>query len=257
MYRRSYRLLTIDLDDTLWPCGPAIAAAEQALYDWLRLVAPRLTDIYDPASLRLHRGQLMANLPDMAHDLTRVRRESLSALLTEQGYSETLADEAVDLFRQHRNRVEPYRDVMPALSRLSDRYLLVSVTNGNAEVDQTSLSGLFHLSLSAADVGAAKPDPALFIRALDWAGAEPGQCLHIGDDPVRDVEAACQFGIDTVWVNRRGSSWPEGLEPPTFEVTRLDELCNILRACTAGAKRNRIGSDHQPPKKPQTCPRKV
>ena len=228
--RRPYRVLTIDLDDTLWPCGPVIAAAEQALYDWLCLVAPRLTDVHDPASLGEQRRQLMISSPDLAHDLTRVRRESLRVLLTGHGYPETLADQAVDLFRRHRNRVEPFREVKAALTRLAKQYLLVSVTNGNAEVDRTPLSGLFHLSLSAADVGAAKPDPALFRGALEWAGFDAGQCLHIGDDPVRDVEAARRFGTDTAWVNRGGSSWPEGLVPPTYEVNHLGELCDILRA---------------------------
>ena len=230
MYRRPYRLLTIDLDDTLWPCAPVISAAEQALYDWLRVVAPRLADVHDPASLREQRRQLMIGSPGLAHDLTRVRRESLSVLLTGLGYRETLADEAVELFRRHRNRVEPYAEVRTALTRLSKHYLLVSLTNGNAEVDRTPLCGLFHLSLCAADVGAAKPDPAIFRHALEWAGVDARQCLHVGDDPVRDVEAACRFGIDTAWVNRRDSSWPEDIEPPTFEVNGLDELCDILRA---------------------------
>ncbi len=229
MHRRSYRLLTLDLDDTLWPCGPVIAAAEEALYDWLREVAPRLTDRHDPTSLREQRRQLMIRSPELDHDLTRVRLESLEGLLIEHDYPAALAGEAVGLFRRYRNQVEPYTDVQPALARLSARYLLVSVTNGNAEVDQTPLNGLFHLSLSAADVGAAKPDPALFRHALEWAGVEPRQCLHIGDDPVRDVDAACRFGIDTAWINRGEASWPADLEPPTFEVAHLGELCDILR----------------------------
>ena len=224
MRRRSYRLLTIDLDDTLWPCGPVIAAAERALYDWLSAVAPRLTAAHDPASLRAHRGRWMTGAPEQAHDLTRVRRESLRVVLAEHGYPRTLADEGVELFRRHRNRVEPYAEVEPVLRRLLDRYLLVSVTNGNVQLERTPLRGLFHHSLSAADVGAAKPDPALFRRALEWAGVDPAQCLHIGDDPLRDIEAAGRLGIDGVWVNRSGSTWPEGVRPPLLEVSDLGEL---------------------------------
>ena len=34
---RAFRLLTIDLDDTLWPCAPTIKRAEAVLYAWLEL----------------------------------------------------------------------------------------------------------------------------------------------------------------------------------------------------------------------------
>ena len=34
------RVLTLDLDDTLWPVGPTLVRAEQMLHDWLRAQAP-------------------------------------------------------------------------------------------------------------------------------------------------------------------------------------------------------------------------
>ena len=30
------RAITLDLDDTLWPVGPTLVAAERVLSDWLR-----------------------------------------------------------------------------------------------------------------------------------------------------------------------------------------------------------------------------
>jgi len=42
---------------------------------------------------------------------------------------------------------------------------------------------LFHHALSAAAVGAMRPDPALFHAALGRAGVEPADALHVGDDP--------------------------------------------------------------------------
>ena len=76
----------------------------------------------------------------------------------------------------------------------------------------------------AADVGAQKPDPALFLNALEWSGTPPGDALHLGDDPYRDVEAARHLGMQAVWVNRSGKPWPDELEPPTVEVADLVEL---------------------------------
>jgi putative hydrolase of the HAD superfamily len=102
------------------------------------------------------------------------------------------------------------------------------VTNGNSEVARTPLRGLFHRSLTAAEVGAAKPDPAMFAAALDWAGVEPVRALHLGDHPYLDVQAARDIGMQAVWVNRDGASWPSDLDPPSAEVTDLGALKSRL-----------------------------
>jgi putative hydrolase of the HAD superfamily len=222
------RLITVDLDDTVWPCAPVIQAAEQALYAWLSEHTPRLTERFGPDALREHRRALMGARPEIAHDVTAVRLLSLRTLLLEMDYDGALADAAIDLFRRYRNRVEPYADVAPVLARLRDRHRLVAVTNGNADVQETPLRGAFHHALSAAEAGAAKPDPALFELAMRVAGAEPAETLHLGDDPVRDIEAARRIGISAVWVNRAAQPWPEALAPPLLEVQDLHQLARWL-----------------------------
>ena len=218
------RLLTIDLDDTVWPCYETIRRAEDALFAWLEQRAPRLAEVHDQASLRLHRKGIARDNPSIAHDLTAVRHTSLAVLLQELGYGVALADEAMDLFLDHRNRVEPYSDSAPALRELGERYRLVSVTNGNSDVSRTPLRGLFDLCLTAAEVGAQKPDPALLTRALEWAGIDPEQAIHVGDDPLLDVDTARRIGMTAVWVNREGKPWPDSLEPPDLEVVDLGQL---------------------------------
>jgi putative hydrolase of the HAD superfamily len=222
------RLITMDLDDTVWPCAPVIQAAEAAVTAWLAERTPGLTERFDADALRAHRQALMAERPEIAHDVTEVRLLSLRALLEELEYDLALADAAMALFQRHRNLVEPYADVLPVLTRLRERHRLVAVTNGNAEVHATPLRDAFHRALTAAEAGAAKPDPALFRMAMDWAGASPEETLHVGDDPVRDVEAARQVGIPAVWVNRDGQSWPQALPPPVLEVKDLHGLAQWL-----------------------------
>jgi FMN hydrolase / 5-amino-6-(5-phospho-D-ribitylamino)uracil phosphatase len=224
------RLITIDLDDTVWPCAPVIQAAEAALIAWLSDQAPRLVERFDPAALRDHRRRLMLARPEIAHDVTAVRLLSLRVLLEELEYDIALADTAMDLFRRHRNRVEPYADVPAVLARLRQRHCLVALTNGNADLAETPLRDAFHRALTAAEAGAAKPDPAMFRLAMDWAGVGPDATLHVGDDPVRDVEAARRLGIAAVWVNRTAQAWPEELAPPSLEVSDLHGLDHWLEA---------------------------
>jgi len=92
------------------------------------------------------------------------------------------------------------------------------------------LDHLFTASVSAADVGAAKPDPAMFQAACASLGLRPGDLLHAGDDPVRDVHAARRFGARAVWVNRNAAAWPDDLPRAHHEIESLDALSDILGA---------------------------
>ncbi|WP_245232524.1 HAD family hydrolase [Thiorhodococcus minor] len=222
------RLITLDLDDTLWPCMPVIQAAEEALYAWLQDRAPRLAEAEDVDSMRQHRKGIMERRPEIAHDLGMVRRLSLVELLDRHRHDTSIVDEALALFLEHRCRVEPYPDVLPALQSLSQRFSLVSVTNGNSNVEVTPLKGLFHHSISAAEAGAAKPHPAMFEHALTLAGCRPDQCLHLGDDPWLDVEAARQAGLRAAWINRLGKPWPDALAEPEVAIETLSELLTWL-----------------------------
>ena len=234
-----FRLITLDLDDTLWPCEPVIRAAELALLDWLGERAPRIAEIHDRMSLRAHRVQLMAERPEIAHDLGEVRRLSLAILLQALDYPPELADElareALEVFMAHRNRLEPFKDVEPVLRRLASRFSLVSITNGNADPELTPLRGIFDHHVTAARAGAAKPDPIVFELALRLAGCNAGECLHIGDEPYLDVEAARSLGIEAVWVNRQGRLWPGDLAPPVLAVTDFNQLADWLDGQSAPA----------------------
>ena len=217
----SIRLITFDLDDTLWPCKPVIRRAERVVYQWLSERAPAITGAMSLEAMWEHRKAFMRDHPELIHDLTLVRLRTLEELMERFGYPLGLAEEATAVFRRARNQVTPYAEVLPALELLRRDYLLVSVTNGNAQVEQTPLRGLFHLDLTAAEVGAAKPDPALFHAAAEWAGVRPEEMLHVGDDPERDVLAARRAGLAEVWVVREGEpAWPFLEHPAPLSVMR-------------------------------------
>ena len=79
-----------------------------------------------------------------------------------------------------------------------------------------------------ADVGAAKPHPAVFHAASQGTGIPLEAFLHVGDDPVRDVQAAQVLGLPSVWVNRNGTAWPDSLARADLEVRNISELVERL-----------------------------
>ena len=222
------RLLTIDLDDTLWPCMPVIMQAERVLFEWLADNAPRLVSDHSVESLRNHRKSISDEYSQIAHNLTLTRQISLQRLLQRYGYDPYLAHQAVEVFRHERNKVTPYDDVIPVLRQLADHFLLVAVTNGNVEVEKTPLKGFFKYALTAESVGASKPDPAMFNTAMHLTKSSPDQTIHIGDDPQTDIAAAHDLGIKSIWVNRFDRQWPEDVKPAHRELTNLRDLPELL-----------------------------
>ena len=222
--------IIFDLDDTLWPVGPTILRAEHAMCEFLAERYPRVLERHTLESMRDLRARMAAEHPSMRHDFTWLRTRALLEHAREAGYPDAMAHEAFEVFYRARNRVELYDDVLPALERLSGRHRLFAASNGNADLAEVGIAGWFEATLAARDAGCLKPDPRIFRLLLERAGLAPDQALHVGDDPLADVEGARRAGIEAVWVNRRGEPWPEGLEPPARTVRSLAELASALGA---------------------------
>jgi putative hydrolase of the HAD superfamily len=218
------RVLSLDLDDTLWPVAPVIARAEIDLLEWLRERFPRAVEGHDIDSMRALRARVALQFPGQGHDLTFLRRQALAQQLCAAGYEDTHADLALEIFLAARNRVECYSDVHPALERLQTRYRLFALSNGNADIARCGLGHFFAGHITARSAGAAKPDPRIFAELLKAAGVDPAQVLHVGDDPLADVVGATRAGLQAVWLNRDARAWPADLARPARTVTTLAEL---------------------------------
>ena len=218
------RVISLDLDDTLWPVAPVIAAAENTLLTWLRANHPRAAQGHDVESMRALRAGVAARFPERNHDMTFLRRHALGEQFAAAGYAEDSADAAMEVFFVERNRVRFYDDVRPALIRLRDKYRLFALSNGNADLRRCGIDALFDGHVTAAGAGAAKPDARIFAHLLRMAGVEPIEVLHIGDDPLADVVGATQAGMQTAWLNRDARVWPSQFAQPLRTISTLAEI---------------------------------
>jgi putative hydrolase of the HAD superfamily len=202
------RAITLDLDDTLWPVWPTIARAEKALHGWLAQRAPATAALYgSPVALREIREAMNTLRPDLRHDMSALRRESIRLALQRAGDDPALAEAAFEVFFDERQRVELYEDALPALEFLSKRFPLVAVSNGNASVHRTGIGAYFRGAFSAHEFGIAKPDARIFHAAAQAAGVESGAVLHVGDDAELDVIGALGAGMQTFWLTRDDKPW--------------------------------------------------
>lgn len=194
--------LTLDLDDTLWPIWPTIARAESVLHDWLVAHAPACASRFDRAGLRSLRDEVARENPNWVHDLSAIRRESLRRALLLAGDDPALSDAAFAVFFEARQQVQLYDDALAALQRLSQHFPLLALTNGNADLERIGVAPFFRGSVTARELGVAKPDPRIFHHACERLGFAPGQVMHIGDDFDLDVAGAVNAGLLAVWLRR-------------------------------------------------------
>ena len=98
-----------------------------------------------------------------------------------------------------------------ALTALRRRGLrLVVVSNWDVSLHErlaeTGLAELVDGAVASAEVGAAKPDPAIFAHGLALAGAGAAEACHVGDSPEADVEGALAAGLHAVLLAREGTA---------------------------------------------------
>jgi FMN hydrolase / 5-amino-6-(5-phospho-D-ribitylamino)uracil phosphatase len=227
------KAISLDLDDTLWPIWPVIQRAEKVLLDWLSDYAPMTAAMFaSPNALREIRDYVIdvviKKRPELKHDLGAIRRESIRLALYRAKEDPLMAEAAYEVFFAERNRVVLFDDALPALQQLSQRFPLVALSNGNAQLDVIGLGHFFKARLSAHEFGFSKPDPRIFVAAAGAASVQPDEVLHIGDDAALDVLGALNADMQAIWLNREGKLWPYEHAEPTLTVASLADVCALL-----------------------------
>ena len=223
------KAISIDLDDTLWPIWPTIEKAEKALHQWLQEFAPMTAALFsNPSALREIRDHMSSTRPDLKSDLSALRRESIRLALYRAGESPLLAEQAFEVFFAERQRVTLFDDALPALEFLSVRFPLVSVSNGNSDLEKVGVGAFFRAGISAREFGVGKPDPRIFHAAAGAVDLLPEDLLHVGDDATLDGLGALNAGMQAAWVNRSDNLWPHELQPHVT-LANLTELCALFK----------------------------
>ena len=73
-------------------------------------------------------------------------------------------------------------------------------------VEHLAISQYFRHVFISSELGADKPDPLFYQRALEVSGLAPGEVLHAGDDPKRDWAAASAAGLEVFCLQRPQNS---------------------------------------------------
>jgi putative hydrolase of the HAD superfamily len=161
--------------------------------------------------------------------------------LEELGYDEVSRDSLPGRLYRTFTRIESYRlydDALPTLARLKgEGFALGVISNWEGWLARLmahlEIAHYFDVSVVSGQAGIEKPDPEIFLRALNAANVRPEEALHVGDNPRDDVEGAQAVGIRGVLLDRLDRFAPvlpgSHPEPSQPEVIRtLLELPGLL-----------------------------
>ena len=222
------RVLSFDLDDTLYDNKPVIAAAEQAMLQALAQHAP-LTARTNSEFWWQQRLKLAKAQPDIRHDIGRWRLLGIEAGLVALGLAQCEAGEIAELayaaFLSERTRISVQPEVKQLLSALAQHYQLIAITNGNACIYKMGIGELFQFSLQAGPDGRMKPYADLFLVAAERLQLAPAQILHIGDSHRADVMGALNAGCQAAWLDHHQS---EVSVLPHIRLTNVQQLAAVI-----------------------------
>jgi putative hydrolase of the HAD superfamily len=98
------------------------------------------------------------------------------------------------------------------------------------EIEELGVAGRVDAIVLSGEVGARKPDPAVFEHALARLGVDPLDALHVGDRLVDDIDGAAAVGMTTVqalWFRADGAA--SGVEPDFLAFTPADVLIAAIK----------------------------
>ena len=142
-----------------------------------------------------------------------------------------------------------FPDSVEALRELGERFLLVAITNADAEALDAMAATLgepFAAGVTVDEVGVNKPDPRMFeagLTTLEAFGIRRDEVLHVAQSQYHDIGAAHRLGLATCWVERRRGRAGSGATPAASEITTPDlhvgSMRELVESLRAGGVRGR------------------
>ncbi|CAB9527334.1 Inherit from NOG: had-superfamily hydrolase, subfamily ia, variant [Seminavis robusta] len=232
------RVVTFDLDNTLWNTGATISAANDALAAFLtthNIVQSKRTETIMGELFQADKHKYCP-LTDNNNNakspvlLTELRKDALQQILiTDNGYTELdakeFADKAFQKWMDARYAAIPDNyatNVVAVLEQIynnDDIVIVGAITDGNSDPRNVpALQPFFDFCVNAEQVGVSKPDKRVYQKAMEMVHAKLSQekdgtddsavdlddwvgpwWIHVGDDFAKDIVAAKNINLRTIW----------------------------------------------------------
>jgi HAD superfamily hydrolase (TIGR01549 family) len=231
------RAVLFDLDDTLFDhrgCARDALEAVQASHPCFREMAfTELEQAHARFLEELHQEVMTGRVQLDAARNERFRRLFAAAGVTA---ADSLARRAASTYRERYTAARRAVAGAAALLRLVRARARVGIVSNNLLEEQREklrvcgLDGFIDELVVSEEAGASKPDPAIFLLALERLGCPAGNAVMVGDSWPADIAGARACGIRAIWLNPHHEPAPDGeasvsqleaLEPPEVVIRMI------------------------------------
>ena len=237
----SYKLILIDLDDTLFDYPKTEKEAFRRTFEELGFFAEselgqkKKEEIYEKIKDRYKdvNLQLWKDLENGTVDKDRLKVVRFEQLIKEFNL-EYNPHEMSELYLKKLGEGNfPFEATEKLCEYLHSKYKVGIVTNGIKEVqhsriENSAIAKSIDKIIISDEVGVNKPDKRIFEYAMNYFRImDKSEVIMIGDSLGADIKGGQNAGIDTCWVNLRNNVNDTGIIPK-YEVRKLEELFEIL-----------------------------
>jgi len=198
------KVISFDLDNTLYDNAPVIQLAEQKSYFYLEEEFRKQKLQFDYQLFNDYRLQMIQSENEISSDkvkkfdnLSYLRYQALKKFCLPLENQLYIVEQAFEIFMMHRNLVFIEKPISQLLDQLKTNYFLASVTNGNCDVRRLSIGHYFEKNYSPTSGFHAKPHPEMLKQICSDFEIGPDQLTHVGDSLKTDGQAAanaqCNF----------------------------------------------------------------
>lgn len=192
--------------------------------------------VADPAAVarRWHplavRYATVANEIDAYSTYDDLHRDAIKHLLAERDVA--VSDAELDEINAVYHDLDPFDDVREGMERLSERFDLAILSNGDPAMLDSLLASAGieeHISetVSADEIRTFKPAVELYEHAAERTDTPIDAISHVAAGWM-DAMGASHAGMQGVWLDRRGDPWPAFDGEPDLRVESLYELADVL-----------------------------
>lgn len=120
---------------------------------------------------------------------------------------------------------------LDAVKKIADKLPVFILTNGisyvqHGRIDHSPLAPYLAGLLISTEIGAPKPAPDMYVKALEMAGVYPHEALMIGDSLSSDIQGAINAGVSACWYNPAHKPKPADMKID-FEIDRMEQMAEI------------------------------
>ncbi|MEM4366737.1 MAG: HAD family hydrolase [Candidatus Anstonellales archaeon] len=131
------------------------------------------------------------------------KEEAYASLCRGLGINEENSKKIMQIRDEAESKAKLFPHVLPMLAQLRKSYKIGLISNTSVFAaeqlrQKTDLMDYIDFPVFSFDVGAAKPDPAIYLKALSLAGCKPEEAVMVGDSEDADVIAPRKLGMHAI-----------------------------------------------------------